>query len=130
MEDNKSPGCLVIIAWTIGIIIAVFTGGTYRTEVTIPLNNKPNLIYENSFMEEFTAHSWLGGFVKGEQPDLKNTLAKYRKNGNDVSEITVKTRFSALNIIVNAVTLFIYCPKTIIIEGTIVRPAETTIEPG
>ncbi|MCB9285389.1 MAG: hypothetical protein H6563_15090 [Lewinellaceae bacterium] len=130
MEDQNS-GCFAsIFGLIIVIIIAAFTGGTYRTEVTIPLNSDPKLTYEDTFKEKFTANSWIGGLVKGEQPDLKNMLSKYRKNGNEVSEITIKTRFSALNLVLNFVTGFIYCPKTIIIEGTIVRSAEAASQPG
>jgi hypothetical protein len=119
---------IAVAKFLIGIfvlIIAIFTNGVIRTEVPLPIELTNDQVVNPSlsvpFSEEMTARHWLFGLVQGEQPDLKLELNKYIRQGDRVTEMTVWTRRTVIDLLLTGITLGIYTPVTVTIEGAIVR---------
>ena len=118
----------VVVVWIIGILLAVVLqivlGGLWRTEVTYTPVLTERIVGEVPFEETFTARHWLGGLIKGEQPDLKPRLSKYLRDKERVTELTVRVRHSFVDNLLTIVTLVIYTPVTVDVKGKIGRVGE------
>jgi len=118
--DVQVAGCVFqIIVVVVAIVILALVGGSFRTQVTYPL--RPAAQGRTvQFSETLTSRHWLGGLIKGEQPDLRQALAKYTAGGDEVGEISVDTRHTFGNCVVSLITLGIYCPVTVTVSGKVV----------
>jgi hypothetical protein len=124
---DEQAGCVgAIIGLIIGLVIMIFTGGSFRTEVTFTPQSVSELAVQTSFKEDFTARHWVGGLIKGQQPDLQGYLAKYLGPGKQISRIKIVTRHSVTDLLLMGITLLIYCPQTVTVEGTINQAPEVT----
>jgi|SRR5271157_3464070 len=81
---------------------------------------------ETSFEETITARHWLGGLVQGPQPNLQSELAKYVREGETVTQLTIVTRHTVTDFIVTIVTIGIYSPVTVDIRGKVGRLAHAS----
>lgn len=121
MEDRIVPGCVVtLIVLIIFYVIIGVIGGSVKTEVTI----YPSGTYTSggtTFEDSATSHHFLYGLVTGEQPDTEEILDKYMESDEQLSKITVTTKFTWVNLLVTICTLGIYVPTTVDIKGEIIE---------
>lgn len=120
-RGQAEVGCLIagIIVFVVLMVIMILVGGNFRTEVSFSPVVATNRSSEISFEENLTARHWIGGLVKGKQPDLQLVLGKYLKADNQVSHISIVTRHTFMNYLVTLVTLGIYSPMSVTIQGKI-----------
>ena len=126
-DQAKTIGATMQIGAIIYLIAVFALGGSSRTGVEFVA---PNVASESGtvpFEETFTARHWLGGLIKGRQPDLTAALAKHIREGEQVSRLTISTRATGGNMLAAGFTLGIYCPQTVIVCGEVVgRPGSLT----
>lgn len=121
--DNQNPlvGVIFGVIGSATLIVSIIIGGSFRTEVTfIP----PTIVQTGEqipFEENLDAKHWFLGLMQGKQPDLQEALAKYVRPGEQITKMTILTKHSWLDQLVTGLTLFIYCPETVIVKGTISR---------
>lgn len=126
---DETAGCVgAVIGVILAIVLLIVTGGTFRTEVTYTPQGLSEQGIQTSFKENLTARHWLGGLVKGKQPDLQGSLLQHLGQDKQISQIKIVTRHSFTDILLMVVTLFIYCPQTVTVEGTI-NQAQEAITP-
>lgn len=129
--DQQVAGCVAqVVAIVVAFLILFLVGGSFRTEVSLRLT--PGVQGETiTFEEQMKARHWLGGLIKGKQPDLNEVLRKYTMGGDRISEITIDTRHSFGDCVVTVITLSIYSPVTVTVSGTVVSSvdAEPAEEP-
>jgi hypothetical protein len=107
-------------------LIAVFAvGGTSRTQVDFVAPDVPAGSNSVAFEETLTAKHWLGGLIKGSQPDLSSALAKHMRDGEQVSRLSVCTRTTGGNMLATGFTLGIYCPQTVVVRGEVLHDANS-----
>lgn len=125
--QRGEAGVLVVSAiFAIGMVVMVILlGGTWRTEVTFPLVDSVPKGAEISFEEHLTARHWVFGLVQGEQPDVKQSLAKFARSGERVTSITLQTRHTFVDILLTGLTWGIYAPVTMTVRGKIDRVKPT-----
>jgi hypothetical protein len=119
MEDGFK-GCVGLVSIAL-IIVVLVVGGVWRTEVVYTPPGSANLGNQVPFEEDATARHYLAGFIKGKQPDLKQILAKYVREDEQVAELSITTRHTFLDNLLMGVTLFIYSPVTVTIRGKVAR---------
>jgi hypothetical protein len=120
-----------VFAMVVVLVVAIFTDGITRTAVEVPQAPRidrsvvpmhvPGATVP--FREELTARHWVVGLIQGEQPDFGKHLRKYIRPGDRIARIGVMTRRTAVDLLLSLVTLGIYVPVTVTVEGEIVRPA-------
>lgn len=121
--DNQNPlvGVIFGVIGSATLIVSIIIGGSFRTEVTfIP----PSIVQTGEqipFEENLDAKHWFLGLMQGKQPDLQEALAKYVRPGEQITKMTILTKHSWLDQLVTGLTLFIYCPETVTVKGTISR---------
>lgn len=126
-------GCIGLI---VALILAAVLGGYWRTDVTYTAPAAENAVNPVQFEEDLTARHFLGGLVKGEQPDLDAAVAKHVGKGKRLKNLTITTRHSIKDIGLTIVTLTIYAPVTVTVKGTVedviaavpAAPAATTTQ--
>lgn len=129
MDENlQTIGCVWGIVFIVFLVVMIFTGGIYRTEVTYTFLSGGDVTSHTTFEENFTARHWLAGLVKGKQPDLQEALAKYVRQGEQIAQLTVITKHTVVTFLLSGITLGIYCPQTVTVRGTIHRVQKTTTE--
>jgi hypothetical protein len=119
-QYSTAAGCISVIG-IIVLIVMVITGGSFRTEVTYIPPNVQNVEEQMTFEEDLDAQHWLLGLIKGQQPDLQKAIAKYVRPGEQITKLTILTRHTWLDSFLSGITLFIYCPQTVTIKGTIAK---------
>ena len=128
MDEQKSAGCGCLIGLILVVVLMVTTGGQWRTDVTLtPPLSGANVTNVVDFEEELNAKHWVGGFVKGDQPDVQAAVNKHVGEGKQLTKLTVQTRHSGLDYLVTAVTVGIYCPVTVTVKGSagqVVKPVD------
>lgn len=117
MDQQQRYGCMAVIGVVISLIISLFVGGQWRTEINYIPDLHQQATGEFSFAETATARHWLGGLVQGTQPDLQGELSKYVREGETVTQLSIVTRHTVLDWIVTGITLGIYSPVTVDIRG-------------
>ncbi len=120
MEDEQVIGCgctgLIAIAL---LLPTILLGGTFRTEVTYVPPNVTVTPNQTPFKENLSARHWVWGLVKGQQPDLQQVLAKHVRPGEQVTRLTITTRHTWVDGVVLLLTVGIYCPHTVTIQGLV-----------
>lgn len=118
---NLFLGIIVLVA-------AIFTNGLMRTEVRIPDSRQSwsgAPMHQRSaavaFREELKAQHWIAGLVQGDQPDIDGALRKYVRPGEQFARLTVGTRRTAGDVVLSILTLQVYVPVTVVVEGEVVR---------
>jgi hypothetical protein len=113
-------GCLVqLLGLIIGSVILYAVGGSFRTDVKIT-TGATGQGGAATFEESFTARHWLGGLIKGEQPDLQAVVARHVGGGKQLGELDVDFRHSFGNCMVTLFTIGIYSPTTVTVRGSVV----------
>lgn len=131
LEALMDPRPWMIFNLFIGLMVlvaSVFTGGLIRTEVRIPdsrqsgpsapTTQRPAAV---AFREELKAQHWIAGLVQGDQPDIDAALRKYVRPGEKFAMLTIGTRRTAGDVVLSMLTLQVYVPVTVVVEGEVVR---------
>lgn len=127
-EDLQVMGCIWLVGIVGVLIIALVIGGTFRAEVTFhPPGTEPTTS-DKTFEQEFTSRHWVGGLIKGEQPDLQGWLDHHLHPGEQVTELTVVTKHTVGDMLLTLVTVGIYSPETLVVRGKLGRVEEETAE--
>ncbi len=109
----------------IALVITIVVGGVFRTEVTyVPDGVQATDTVE--FKDTATARHFLGGLIKGGQPDLQKILSKYKREGEQVTRLTIITKHTWLDNFIMVVTFFIYCPETVVVKGAMAKVPVTS----
>ncbi len=122
MYEDRA-GCITFISvlLLINLILMIVFGGNWRTEVSYSPPVTKNFSEQIPFEEDLKASHWVIGLIKGKQPDIQKSLAKYIRPGEEITELTIITRHTWLDNFLTGITVFIYCPVTVTIEGKIGR---------
>lgn len=119
---------VVVVAGAIALVVVL--GGYWRTQVTFSPVLTGKVAGGTPFKETLTARHWLGGLVKGKQPDVDMALRKHLASGGRIESITIVTRHSLVDMLVTGITILIYTPVTIDISGTLVKEAPAAPTPS
>ena len=120
--DENAVGCVTGgIIGAILLVISIIIGGQWRTEVTLVQEEVPAGTAQVVFKDNVTAKHFLAGLVKGKQPDLQTFVSKYVRDNDKLTKLTVTTRHTWIDNILTGVTMLIYCPVTVTIEGAYVQ---------
>ena len=124
--EARVVGCVFwFIFFVVFVIVAIAVGGTWRTRVSLP----PGTTLKGRsvpFKENLNARHWLMGLIKGKQPDLQTALSKHMRKGDVMGEISITTRHTIVDHLLTGITLGIYSPVTVTVEGNVI----TAQEPG
>jgi hypothetical protein len=127
MELEKVWGCMTVVG-IIMLVVVLILGGVYRTEVTYVVPGAPDIADTAAggvpFEETLNSSHWLGGLIKGSQPDLQQALRKYVREGERVTRLTIGVKHSVVDVLLTGVTLTIYAPTTVTVRGTISKLSE------
>ena len=120
--DPRVVGCLSqLVVFALAVVVAIVVGGTWRTEIAFKVAEAAREGAGIPFEESYTARHWLMGLIQGDQPNGNLTLAKYLKSGERVTDLSVSVRHTAVDLLVTSVTIAIYSPVTITVQGKIAR---------
>ena len=119
MDESAQYGCGCLIGLVLTAVLFYFIGGTWRTEVTYTPPGVANVSTTSSFKEDLNARHWLVGMVKGEQPDIQKVISKHLSEGKKLTRLTIVTKHTFVDSILVIVTLGIYAPVTVTVEGTV-----------
>ena len=123
--DPRVLGCLLqLVATVIVAVVAIAADGTWRTEISFRVGDEARAGGGIPFEESYTARHWLLGLVRGDQPDGNLALAKYVKTGERVTDLSIRVRHTALDLLLTSVTFGIYSPMTITVQGKIARAGQ------
>lgn len=117
---DKAAGCMSVIGIII-LIVMIIVGGTFRTEVTYIPPGVANVGEQTPFEENLEARHWFLGLIRGQQPDLQKAMAKYVRSGEQITKLTIITRHTWIDSLITGITLFIYCPQTVTVKGSIAK---------
>ncbi|MFA5014162.1 MAG: hypothetical protein WC549_01285 [Actinomycetota bacterium] len=117
---NWKLGCIsMLIFLAIGLLILGLVGGSYRTNIVIDFNHDTDKVDEITFKEEIRVNHFLYGLTKGDTIELEDYLSKNSLSWEEISQLKIITKYSWLNALITMVTLGIYCPNTVLLEGTV-----------
>ena len=118
---RQTLGCIQLLGMVALLVLAAALGGTFRTEVKLP-PSAAAVSAERSFTETLTVRHWLGGLVQGDPLDLRELAAKHSRQGDRMTQVSIVTKHTATDLLVTLLTLGIYTPETVTIEGKLGRP--------
>jgi hypothetical protein len=128
-SENRTAigcGCTVVLLLITSLVFQIALGGLWRTEFTW---NPPAPAAAASqgaqvpFEVKLNAHHWLLGLVKGEQPNTQQAISGHVRPGDQLKELKVVFRHSFVDNLLAGVTLGIYTPVTVEVQGVVVQAA-------
>ncbi|UCG12126.1 MAG: hypothetical protein JSU72_16725 [Deltaproteobacteria bacterium] len=124
-EEYYVFGCLGVVCLAIFIVVIV-VGGSWRTEVTYVPSAAKVVSKQIPFEEDLKARHWAFGLIKGKQPDIQKSLSKYVRSGEEITKLTIITKHTWTDNLLAGFTLFIYCPVTVTVQGTISQASKSS----
>ncbi|MGE0129083.1 MAG: hypothetical protein AB7U82_13475 [Blastocatellales bacterium] len=128
-EQNPLVGCGCGLLSLGFLVLVYFIGGQWRTEITYVPQLADNVSNIQQFEETLNGRHWVGGLVQGEQPDLQQAINKHLGNGKQLTKLTVRTKHSLLDNFLMVITLFIYSPVTVVVNGSVGDVVQAQIQP-
>jgi len=115
-------GTLQFFAGIIIMIAMLITGGIFKTNVSVLVTDQETSTHDIlEFNDEHTINHWLGGLIDGEQINVESELKKYVGSADKLSLFNVETKITFTNFLLCAITVYIYCPNTLVISGKVIR---------
>lgn len=119
-QQQQALGCIVqFVVVAIVVVVMALVGGNFRTELTYTFIPEKTSATIGQFEETLNSRHWLFGLIKGEQPDLQKAPIKFLREGEQVSEITITTKHTWKDVLISVVTVGVYCPMTVVVQGKI-----------
>jgi len=119
---DEKIGCVWGVVGLIFIVAILWVGGNQRTEMTFTPPGTENLSGQVQFEETLNARHWLGGLIKGQQPDLQLVMGKHLRPGDQLTRLTIITKHTFWDFFLAVITIGIYTPVTVNVQGSIARP--------
>ncbi|HEY9841750.1 MAG: hypothetical protein ACAI44_36910 [Candidatus Sericytochromatia bacterium] len=119
---HKRPGLWLILTFLLLSGCYSVTLDARYLDGAISLNDQPQRARLKHFRVQSTSHHLIYGLVEIAKPDIAGEIAKEVRaaGGGGAVNVTFKTEFSFLDLVLNWLTAGIYNPVTVVAEGDVI----------
>ncbi len=124
--EEAMMGCVTqIVGFMIYLIIAGAIGGTFRTPLSYHMTAPGPAGVSAEFRETQKARHFIGGLAQGEMPRIERLVSKHVRPEDTLTDLSVRTRHTVGDTLLTIVTLGVYAPMTVDVEGRYTRPPKS-----
>jgi hypothetical protein len=125
-ESSVAGAVFTLFLGIVFLVCALFTGGTFRTELSYVRPGAEATVVDERPLQTFTSRHWIWGLIQGHQPDLQSALQALVQPNQEVTRMMIVTKHSVTDALLTGVTLGIYSPQTVTVR-TFVRRRQASL---
>lgn len=120
-ENSASVATMRFVSLVLFLGLVALVNGNFRDVVVVSnLSSNPSPSQSIQFKKTINKPHFLGGLIGSGQVELKDILQSQNVAKGEIAYLKVKSSFSATDLLASVLTLGLYTPNTIDLEGAIV----------